>query len=346
MPQPTREQWLELHEAFREYCGLYPWAHFDDEDLVAVENPASGETGYCVVMGGGGIERGLAVYRGDEGLVAYLGLMSGAIDGESEEILDLNNVMYASLADREELSKDERDLIRDLGLRYRGRGRWPMFQAMKPGFMPSGLQADDAEFLALILRSMADHTASVISNGAPVEDAGDIDDDIALLLTRSLVNGEWRNRWEPLMLPMPPPTPEYPDPERLRRLADSKPRTNSVWELSIFYLHLPVGEDSEGRLYFPTSSLLVEADSGVVLPELLLEPEPSDTDRQELLVKQLEALPGLPAEIVVNAPRVGRIVEPVTAPLGIALSVDETPALWAAKDQLQEALDGSLPDFC
>lgn len=346
MPQPSSEQWLELYEAFREFCALYPWAYFDDDDLVAVENPANGEMGYCAVMGSGGIERGLAMYRGDEGLAGYLGLLSGAFDGESEEMLDLSNVLYASLADREELTKEERDIIRGLGLRYRGRGRWPMFQAVKPGFMPSSLQADEAEFLAAALRGMTDYTATVIKSGVSVEYAGNVEENVRLVLTRYLVNGEWHNRWEPLMFPLPPPSPDYPDQERLQRLAESKPRTDSVWELSIFYLHLPVGQDSEGRLYFPTSSLLVEADSGIVIPELLSEPDPSDTDRQEMLVKQLEALPGLPAEIVVNAPRIGHIVEPVATPLGIPIYVGETPALWAVKDELQGTLDDVLPDFC
>ena len=346
MSKPVPEQWLELHQAFREFSDLHPWVCFDNHDVVAVEDSGSGETGYCVVMGGGGIERGLAVYRGDEGLVGFLGMMTGAFDAESEETLDFSNVIYASLTDREELTKEERDEIRKLGLRYRGRGRWPLFQAMKPGYMPSGLQSDEAALLTSALRCMSDLTSAVLKGEISLDQADDSDTHIQQILVRSFRNGVWHNRWEDLEFPLPPASPDYPDLERLQRLADSKPRTESVWELSIFFLHLPVGQDSEGRLYFPTSSLLVEADSGIVIPELFSGPDPSDTDRQEMLVKQLEALPGLPAKIVVNAPRIGRVVESVTAPLGIVLSVDETPALWEAKDQLQDAITGDLPEFC
>ena len=294
--------------------------------LVTIEHPSGDEKGYCVVLGNGGIEHGLVVYRGDEGLACYLGMVTGAIDDESEEMLDMTNALSALLADRDEVPKDDRDLIRSLGLRYRGRGRWPLFQAMKPGYLPSGLQADEAAFLAIALRSMTELASSVekIEVTLGLEDERESKTD--LFLTRSLVNGEWQNRWESLLFPVPPPSPDYPHLERLQRLADSKPRTGSVWELSIFFLHLPTGQDSEGRLYFPTFSLLVESGSGAVVPDVFMGPNPSDTDRQELLVRQLESLPELPSEIVVNAPRIGRIVESVTAPLGITLSVGETPA--------------------
>ena len=155
MTEPTAEQWLELHEAFREYCSLYPWAYFNDTDLVAVEIPDSEERGYCVVLGSGGIERGLAVYRGDQGLVAFLAMMTGAVDPGSLDALNITNAVSATLCDREELDKKDRDTIRSLGLRYRGRGRWPLFQAYEPGYFPWRVNADEAVFLATALRGMS-----------------------------------------------------------------------------------------------------------------------------------------------------------------------------------------------
>jgi hypothetical protein len=39
MAEPTSEQWLDLHAAFREYCEAAPWQWFDDADLVAIKHP-------------------------------------------------------------------------------------------------------------------------------------------------------------------------------------------------------------------------------------------------------------------------------------------------------------------
>ena len=341
MAEPSTEQWIELHEAFREYCQAAPWQFFDDTHLVTVEHPSGEDKGYCVVLGSGGMEYGLAMYRGDEGLAGYLALMSGAMELGSLESLDATNALSAMLADREELSKTERDTIRSLGLRYRGRGRWPLFQAFRPGYLPWRLEDSEAVFLTWALRCMTDLT-SLVENGELTFDREDNPD---MFLTRSLHNGQWHNRWEHILFPMPPPAPNYPDLERLRQLADSKPRTDLVWELGIFFLHAPVREERGGRPHFPISAMLVEADSGFVIPELFMGPDPSDTDRQELLVKLLETLPGLPSEIVVGTPRMAQLTESVTAPLGIALSLDETPALWSVREELLGSLEEGAPDF-
>ena len=143
MAEPSSEQWLDLHEAFREYCRAAPWQFFDDTHLVTIENPSGEDKGYCVVLGSGGMECGLAMYLGDEGLAGYLALMSGALGLGSLESLDATNALSAMLADREELSKPDRDTIRSLGLRYRGRGRWPLFQTFRPGYLPWRLEDGD-----------------------------------------------------------------------------------------------------------------------------------------------------------------------------------------------------------
>ncbi len=154
MAEAKPEQWLDLHEAFQEYCQAAPWQWFGDSDLLAVEHPSGEYKGYCVVMGSGGIEHGLAVYRGDEGLAGFLALLSGAVDVGAPETLDTTNALSAMLADRDMLPKSDRDIIRSLGLRYRGRGRWPLFQSYQPGYIPWGLDAEEVVFLTMALRNV------------------------------------------------------------------------------------------------------------------------------------------------------------------------------------------------
>ncbi len=336
MPEPSAEQWLALHEAFIEYCQTAPWQWLDDTQLVAVEHPSADYRGYCVVLGSGGREFGLAVYRGDEGLAGYLSLMAGGIDEESPEMLDSTNSLSALLADRELLTKEERDLIRSLGLRYRGRGKWPLFQNVQPGHLPWSLDSNEAAFLTVALRS--------ITNLAPLLEQGELSIDSTIdsrtLLTRSFQDGEWLNRWEALLFPLPQPALNYPDLDRLRGLVESKPATESVWELSIFYFHVPVRQERNSRPYFPVFAMMVHTDSEFLITEQFMEPDPSDSDRQELVVKLLEALPGLPSEVIVSTPRMAQVVQSVTAPLGIVLSVDEIPAIWTIREELYEQLGG------
>ena len=36
---PTPEQWLALHDAFRRYCEAKPWERLANEDVLAVNDP-------------------------------------------------------------------------------------------------------------------------------------------------------------------------------------------------------------------------------------------------------------------------------------------------------------------
>ena len=340
MTEPSNEQWLELHEAFREYCRLTPWEWFDDSDLVTVEMLNGEDKGYCIVLGGGEIELGLAVYRGDQGLAAFLAMMTGAVDPGSVDALNMTDAVSATLADREDLDKEDRDVIRGLGLRYRGRGRWPLFRSYEPGYFPWRLEADDAAFLTTALKAITSLALTAQQGGISLDD----EDDSDLFLTISFRNGRWHGRWDFVSAPQPPPVADYPDLDRLERLARSARRSQTTWELGIYYLPTPLWVDKKTRPHLPVCAMLVESESGFVVTDLFTQSGSSDTHRQELLVKILESMPGLPADIVVNNPRLGMMVDSVTGPLGINLSIDETPALWAAKDELLEQITGEPID--
>lgn len=76
-------QWRQLHTSFRNFCQAKPWEWLDDTDLLAIEHPSGAYMGYCVALGGGGLEYGLAVYIGDEGLAHCLELIMGEAGPET-----------------------------------------------------------------------------------------------------------------------------------------------------------------------------------------------------------------------------------------------------------------------
>ena len=335
MDAPTREQWLGLHQEFREFCQATPWQWFDDADLLAVEHPSGEYRGYCVVLGSGGIEYGLAVYKGDEGLAGYMALMSGAIDSDSPESLYSMNAVSAMLADREHLSQADRDTIRDLGLRYRGRGKWPLFTSVRPGYVPWRLDSDEAVLLTQALRSVR-AAAVLVENGELTLQPGEAPRPV---LAQDPHEGGWQYRWSLLRLPSPLPDPDYPDTERIMQLAKSKPRAASVWELGIFHLNSPVQESRGERPYFPVIALIVDPDSTLVIPQHSTGPNPSAADRQGMLVKLLEEAPELPSRIVVDTLGTAFMVESITAPLDIQLSVGDTPSIYAIQEGMDEFYD-------
>ena len=47
---------------------------------MTIKHPAVDYRGHCMVVGAGGVEYGLGVYRGDEGLASLMGAITGAFD--------------------------------------------------------------------------------------------------------------------------------------------------------------------------------------------------------------------------------------------------------------------------
>ena len=126
-------------------------------------------------MGGGGLEYGLAVFVGEEGLAAYRTLTTGSVDPEPADSLYKLNPVSAMLADREDLETPDRTTIRELGLKYRGRGSWPLFRRTGPGHVPWFLEADEAVFSTMALQYVIDLVKKMLIGEFAVDLVGDID---------------------------------------------------------------------------------------------------------------------------------------------------------------------------
>ena len=143
--------------------------------------------GYCVALGDGGVAYGLGVYLGDRSLLNYLTTM--------------------------------RKAMRDLGLRYRGRGRWPIFRSIIPGHWPWYVNGDEARFLTIALDNVRD-VAERIGQGMLDLYAGREPSEV---LTQSLRGGVWRDEWEPLRPPVLPVEDHRADTDRLQSISRSTP---------------------------------------------------------------------------------------------------------------------------
>ena len=94
---PTREQWLELHHAFRSYCEARPWERLANEDVLVVNDSLGRFKGYCVALGDGGVAYALGVYLGNRGLLNYLTTMTSEDELGGVEALERGLALSAVL---------------------------------------------------------------------------------------------------------------------------------------------------------------------------------------------------------------------------------------------------------
>jgi hypothetical protein len=300
-----------------------------DADLFGVQDPATGEIGYCSIMGELGQVYALALYPGDKALQGYLKLQSGDLDLEDSETLHVQTCLMASFEDRNRLDKTDYDIIKRLGLKFRGRASWPQFRCFLPGYLPWYLTAKEARFLTLGLQQAVD----VSQRAKEDENLLWPDEDESRILIRVIGKG---NAWEDTYHDIPfledtGPVLGPVDEIRLRRIKKSAARIAETWEIDAFYFPNAVAEG--GRPYFPKALIVMDHDTGMALHHFLGPPEDYYEDFRNELLTLFEKTKKIPDRILVDKAENQTILEPIAAGLGIRLdSVDWLPGAEEFKE--------------
>ena len=332
MEQPTQSEWHDLYEAAMSFKEMAPWQWMTDADLFGVENPHDGEVGWCSIMGREGQEFGLLVFLGAEGLQTYNRIAMGGAEAGSFEVWAGVPLLSMTFGDRQELQKQDHEIIRSLGLRFRGRNAWPLFRSQRPGYVPWYLEKGEVIFLSTAVEQALAVASRVREEQLDLFEEADAD----MILTRYYHAGQWLEEWRKPKVPSRGVNISVPlDEARLTRLRRAAKELRGNWELDIFALPTAVGEGSD-RPYYPTCILAVEGQTGLIVGTELLGPHPSPAERQETMIRVLEQCKQLPHEMRVGSEEVRQVVEPVAQALGASVRVARLTMLERARQGLFE----------
>jgi hypothetical protein len=149
---PSIQEWRDLYNAAIEFKKIDCWNWMWDSDIFGVQNPVTGEIGYCCVMGGVGELFALTVFLDSEGLDGYSKIQSGEFYSFPEDMLNLQKCLTASFEDKKFLQKEDFQLIKKVGLKFSGHNSWPLFRSYRPGYHPWYLTSEEARYLTLCLQ--------------------------------------------------------------------------------------------------------------------------------------------------------------------------------------------------
>lgn len=319
---PSRDEWKALHDAAEAFKRIRPWAWMDDIDLFGVQNPEDGEIGYCCVMGAAGEVFGLSVYLGTEGLMTYLDVVSGEVEMESEDILFAQKALTATFEDREELEEQDLKVIKELGLKFRGRNAWPQFRSHLPGYVPWYLTGEQVRFLTLVLEQAAEVAGRFRQSPELLEGGNE-----AHIFVRVPTKGEkqfiWKDAW---VMPEPWRNPKITVPPldeiRIRRITKNSKKGQGDWEIDTF--HFP-GAVAEGeRPYYPCLTIVVDRGTGLILGFWLNAPWECYSDFQEQVLDLLEQGKTLPGTIMLCSKELFDLLKPIASSLKIGLKQVES----------------------
>jgi len=317
---PTMNEWKALYQAAEEFKKVAPWQWLWDADLICVKNPEDGITGYCSIMGRGGEHLALGVYLGDNGIRGFYDMLEGAENIPGHEIVHLQDCIICSFDDREFVEKDDMKIIKELGLKYRGKNEWPVFRRFEPGYYPWYISSEECRFLTVALQQ-ALIIAIGIKKGTVVIDA---ENGVTVMRSINKDTEEWESSNMELFVPAVSIAPTKIDNDILiKKLSKLQKHRNTAIEVGITYMPTPV-RDNEDRPYFPKLFIAADANAGAILK---CEVFRNIDDNGATIINKLTEMfmeSGLPSSIYLKNDKETAIIGDLCDKIGVNIKVKPT----------------------
>lgn len=328
-----------------------------DSDLFGVENPKSGEIGYCCVLGELGEVYGLVVYLGTAGLEQHRKIQSGKVHAGSPDFAYSQSCLTAWFGGRRDLDNSDLKVVRELRLKFRGSDAWPQFRSLQPGYLPWYLTENEAKFLTLCLEQACQVAVHFEKHPdlltAPARNlylvrvqSGNADPrSVAQPQSFSQSPGQqrlfpeavetrvqqWGSQWlspAPLVKATVGPFPL--DEVRIQRIKNNSQAHHGVWEIDAFYMPAPV--DGRDRPFFPYTFLCADHDSAFILGTVLAEPSTWETEFPKTFLDNVEEHKLLPSKLSFRKEELKELFAPLATQLGIEVELTKKlPAVDRAK---------------
>ncbi|MCX7815931.1 MAG: hypothetical protein N2317_00265 [Syntrophales bacterium] len=316
------ETWSELYKQAVIFRDARPWSWMTDTEPFGVGDPYSGEIGYCYILGRLGEVHALVVAMGTEGLLGFL-MVKHAETNHIEDYLFRQKCLIASFENRDQLLEEDLKIIKQLGLKFRGKRAWPMFRNYKPGYYPWFLEESDVRFLTVALEQSLNVALRYKKDRNLLRTSAV---DLFFVRKPRKINDTfiWEDSYQtprPLRSFLPENLP-FDESSIASLLLKKGTRGSGAWELDMF--HYPQAMQEKGkRPFFPFVIAVLEHDSGQALFVDMIPVERFVERSREILVEFLENCPILPESIYVRTNMVLEVIRPITHPLGIRVILIE-----------------------
>ncbi|MFH0990567.1 MAG: hypothetical protein V1799_11190 [bacterium] len=268
VPVVSLSVWNELYDAAERFKARTPWEVLDDLDLIGVSDPATGETGYGVVLGSDGTFFGFCLYRGERGLHIYRQIID---DERGEDAFAYQDGLMAEFGGRADLETEDLRILKQLNRSYKGRAGWPILRSLLPGYLPWFLNESEARFLTLGLQTACHHLGRVERGEA---DESLREDNCLVYSPANDARTEFNANWALLPENTHNRISAILDLAQINSLKSKHLRNDTAWEADILYFPVPV-MDRE-RPYLVRVPAICNQISGITYNATPATPDQSD----------------------------------------------------------------------
>ncbi|MEW6403703.1 MAG: hypothetical protein AB1649_18060 [Chloroflexota bacterium] len=338
---PSPAEWQRLYELMVQFKKLLPWEWMEEVDIFGIENPETGELGFISVMGKLGEHLAIAVYQGAKGLGGFWDMQSKG-DRLTPEIVLQVPQLQASLEDREMVEKQDRDVMKKLGLKFRGAQSWPLFRSYRPGCLPWYIEKEEAQMLIYALEQLLD-VAPRFRENPDLFTPTDVEHDYLVRVKQGI---QWKDSVRHIEFREEKTLDLRMNETALVHLRTSMPGKLTL-EIDLEMMSAPVSERSDDRPYFPFMLMIADHHSGMILGVELLQPLPSmDAMYEEVPAVVVEMLASgfPPKEVLVKDAMLHLLLQTVAEEVGFKITKQaHLPMIGHAKREFRKFT--RLPGF-
>jgi hypothetical protein len=315
---PGKEDWTNLFKEALRFRDLQSWRFIGNDEIFAVEDPTTGISYFCSVMGAADEFYGLAVYPGIEGLYLLSQTNYQNVIPTEEDIYQLRSFI-CTYEPWQELLIEEQIQAEKYDPELKHDQMCPGFISYEPGYIPYGLSQNECRLMSLILRQSFNlaRQCSQKPNFLNPPSEGQI------LLRKARKNNEgkliWRNVWTeyPSYVPYSP-VMHIEHYETRNRLNAYTVNPDIQWEIEFLYMPFVIEEGY--KPYYPKMLLVADHKTAFVMePVICNDIELPEKRVLEHFIKLLDHYQCRPSSLIVRSTETMNLFSMVCSELGIAL---------------------------
>lgn len=346
MNTSSLQAWETLYDFIDQIKERAPWDFLYEDQIFGIQDPITREIGYVSIMGHLGEHIAIAVYKGTVGLAGFSTIQEIA-ENEDFDPLMLIQIphLQASWEDRSVLDSKDRNLIKNLGRKYRGKHSWPMARSYKPGFYPWFLDDEELRYMNVMLQQVLAMLPELEEDSGILEH----DDPLKILVRVPEKDGdEWS--WSSAYL-----EPELSELYHLNLEVDSNlfdkikklPHQNSTLEICMAPFPFPTQESPEDRPVLNTLLLTVDHKNGMILDvDFIQQGEQLMSIFGKIpnaLLKLFDKIQFIPKKLFMDDPAMEDILGDFLKELRVKIVIkDELPKINEAMDAMFKEMTGGF----
>ncbi|SHG47515.1 plasmid pRiA4b ORF-3 family protein [Ornithinibacillus halophilus] len=304
----------------KEFHKLKPWEKLSEDEFFVVEDPKTGVPILCSVMGSMGDvydTYGIKMYVGATGIQTALDTMNET--GDESDLYFNERSIVLSFENRDDLEKQEYQLIKSNDISFRGKKAWPAFTSYKPGYWPWSLDEEEIRLAYFALDQAIEVYKNVENVFNPQE--GKV---LARIPQKTdeqyLFESEWVQLADLVKEDEGEEIPLAVSELEVKRLTKQLKRIPITVEFGFDFIDYPFEDQPNLRPIFPLIVLAVESKNKQVEYQNLVRDHELDTLQNQFL-NMLEELEGIPEKMFMDA-KTARIMSPLIKKFNINVQTE------------------------